>query len=399
MTDSSANSPVVPKVSIDWYRTAPWWRLASQSVVISWRSSHVLLCAAAILATSAIVNLSAYIFGIEELGTESAWGRPSGANTMLGPSFFSENPINVLESTYGMYLGPVYSWLASPTLNGTAHAVASMIGIIAIWSFAGGCIARRSVVELGTNMTTTWTDVLMLVKSRWQSIAWSMTMPSGVICLLMLMPLVIGWISNIPAVGPWIAGLLLIPTVFFSIAIGWCAAITIFGFPLSVCAIVSEKQADAYDGVSRSAAYTFQRPVTLVLCVVVAQWFGSVVGQIITMVYGTGYKVIGTAFDIGSFSSLTTLDTFWAELVRGIIPLLISAFCFSYFWTVSSATYLILRRDVDHTEFDSIDMNVASEPKALPDLPSKESIEKEASSSSKAAIDQSPETANPPEST
>jgi hypothetical protein len=382
MTDSSANSPVVPKVSVDWFRTTPWWRLASQSVVISWRSSHVLLCAAAILATSATVNLSAYIFGIEEMGAESVWGQPSGGNTLLGPSIVSENPINVLESTYGMYLSPVYSWLASPTLNGTAHAVASMIGIIAIWSFVGGCIARRSVVELGTNMTATWTDVLMLVKSRWQSIAWSMTMPSGVIFLLMLMPLVIGWISNIPAIGPWIAGLLLIPTVFFSIAIGWCAAITIFGFPLSVCAIVSEKQADAYDGVSRSAAYTFQRPVTLVLCVVVAQWFGSIVGQMVVMVYGTGYKVIGTAFDIGSFSSLETLDTFWGAVVRGIIPLLISAFCFSYFWTVSSATYLILRRDVDHTEFDSIDMNVAGEPKALPDLPTKESIEKEATVSS-----------------
>ena len=377
MTESSANSPVVPKVSVDWFRATPWWRLASQSVVISWRSSHVLLCAAAILATSAVVNLSAYIFGIEEMGAESVWGQPSGGNTLLGPSFFSDNPISVLESTYGMYLSPVYSWLASPTLNGTAHAIASMIGIIAIWSFVGGCIARRSVVELGTNMTATWTDVLMLVKSRWQSIAWSMTMPSGVIFLLMLMPLVIGWISNIPAIGPWIAGLLLIPTVFFSIAIGWCAAITIFGFPLSVCAIVSEKQADAYDGVSRSAAYTFQRPVTLVLCVFVAQWFGSVVGQMVIMVYGTGYKVIGTAFDIGSFSSLETLDTFWGEVVRGIIPLLLSAFCFSYFWTVSSATYLILRRDVDHTEFDSIDMNVAGEPKALPDLPTKESIEKE----------------------
>jgi len=316
---------------------------------------------------------------------------------MLGTSFLWESPINVFESTYGMYLSPVYEWLTSPTLNGTAHAVASMIGIIAIWSFAGGCIARRSIVELGTNMTVTWTDVLMLVKSRWQSIAWSMTMPSGVIFLLMLMPLVIGWISNIPAIGSWIAGLLLIPTVFFSIAIGWCAAITIFGFPLSVCAIVTEKQADAYDGISRSAAYTFQRPVTLVLCVVVAQWFGTVVGQMVVMVYGTGYKVISTAFDIGSFSSLASLDTFWVEVVRGIIPLLISAFCFSYFWTVSSATYLILRSDVDHTEFDSIDMNVAGEPKALPDLPSKESIEKEATSSSKAALDQSTDTASPPE--
>jgi len=202
-------------------------------------------------------------------------------------------------------------------------------------------------------------------------------MPSGLILLLALGPLMIGWISNIPSIGPWIAGLLLIPTVFFSIAIGWCAAITVLGFPLSVCAIVSEKEADSYDGISRSAAYAFQRPLTLALCVIAAQWLGAIGGYILSLVFASGYLVVNAAFDIGSFSNLAMLDTFWAEIVRGIIPLLMSAFCFSFFWTASSATYLILRRDVDHTEFDLIDMNVSDEPKALPELPSRESVRKE----------------------
>jgi len=377
MTDSLANNPVVPKVAIDWFRSTPWWRLVSQTLVISWRSSHLLLCAAAVLATIAVVNLSAYVFGIQELSPESNWGRPVNSSMLAFTAFSSGAPIDVFTSTWGRYTDPVYSWLTFPTLNGAAHGLASMIGIIGIWSFVGGCIARRSVVELGTNMTATWTDVLKLVRSRWQSIAWSVTMPSGLILLLALGPLMIGWISNIPSIGPWIAGLLLIPTVFFSIAIGWCAAITVLGFPLSVCAIVSEKEADSYDGISRSAAYAFQRPLTLALCVIAAQWLGAIGGYILSLVFASGYLVVNAAFDIGSFSNLAMLDTFWAEIVRGIIPLLMSAFCFSFFWTASSATYLILRRDVDHTEFDLIDMNVSDEPKALPELPSRESVRKE----------------------
>lgn len=281
-------------------------------------------------------------------------------------------PVDIFKSTWGRYTSPVYNWLVSPSLNGAAHTLASMIGIVAIWAFIGGCIARRSIIELGRNMTATWSEVFLLVRNRWQSIAWSVTMPAALILLLSVGPLVIGWISNVPAIGPWIAGLLLIPTVFFSIAIGWCSAITILGFPLSVCAIVSEKQADAYDGISRSAAYSFQRPVTLALCVIAAQFLGAIGGQILSVVLMTGFLVVNAAFDVGSTSSLATLDTFWTELIRGIIPLLLSAFCFSFFWTASAATYLILRRDVDHTELDAIDMNVAAEPKALPDLPVKE---------------------------
>jgi len=52
-----------------------------------------------------------------------------------------------------------------------------------------------------------------------------------------------------------------------------------------------------------------------------------------------------------------------------LVPCLITAFGFSFFWTASSAIYLILRREVDRAEFDLIDMEVVAPPKALPKLP------------------------------
>ncbi len=246
-----------------------------------------------------------------------------------------------------------------------------MIGIIAIWSFVGGCLTRRSVVELGTRMTAPWAESIQLVLKRWQSIAWSVTMPSGLILMIAVLPLTLGWISNIPGIGEWIAGLLMIPVVLFSVGIGWCAAITLFGFPLSVCSIVTEKGADAYDGVSRSAAYTFQRPLTLALCIIAAEFLSSVGGTLLSIVLSTGLRVIEAGFDIGSYSSLKEFGTMWGQLLRGIVPLLLSAYGFSFFWTAASATYLILRRDVDHAEFDLIDMG-DQEPKPLPELSKKE---------------------------
>ncbi len=220
-------------------------------------------------------------------------------------------------------------------------------------------------------MTAPWAESVRLVLKRWQSIAWSLAMPSGLILMIALAPLILGWLSNIPWVGPWLAGLLMVPVVFLAIGIGWCAAITLFGFPLSVCSIVIEKGADAYDGISRSAAYTFQRPLTLALCIVAAQFLSSIGGAFLFVVISTGHLVVSAAFDIGSFSSLQDYESMWGPVLRSIVPLLLTAYGFSFFWTASAATYLILRRDVDHAEFDLIDMPT-QETKTLPELPKRE---------------------------
>jgi len=370
MKDSPVDSVAIPKVTIDWYRSTPWWRFASQSVVISWRSTHLLSCAVALLLTQFWLNTTYWMFSPDK-AVRQDWISPREPAQSLLSKLDVQGTVSPLR-VWEQFLFPVYQWLSDPTLRGAAFCLASVIGIVAIWSFVGGCLARRSVVELGTKMTAPWAESVQFVFKRWQSIAWSVTMPSGLILMIAVVPLFLGWLSNIPAVGPWLAGLLMIPVVLLSIGIGWCAAITVFGFPLSVCAIVSEKGADAYDGISRSAAYTFQRPLTLALCVIAAQFLGNLGGTLLSLVLMTGQGVVSASFDIGSFTSLKDFEPMWGPVLRGIVPLLLTAYGFSFFWTASAATYLILRRDVDHAEFDLIDMG-SQQPKPLPELPKLES--------------------------
>jgi hypothetical protein len=87
----------------------------------------------------------------------------------------------------------------------------------------------------------------------------------------------------------------------------------------------------------------------------------------------TGFRVVEAGFDMGSYSSLKDMESMWGPVLRGIVPLLLTAYGFSFFWTAAAATYLILRRDVDHAEFDLIDMG-NQEPKPLPELPKKEPL-------------------------
>lgn len=398
-------------MAIDWYRAAPWWRIAAHSVGISWRASHILLCAVALLCTHGLTGLAFRWIQPEGIPAQTDWVHPE--NDQPVPTPFGLQPpstslarglaklsatvdseprdglaitttesgtmgyaipwhLNLPDSYIGVWRKLVaypYQALESWTVRRTAYFLFAFAVTLAIWSFVGGCLSRRSIQELGTRITSPWTDTLRLVQRRWLSIVWAIAMPLGLLALAALGPLVLGWLANIPGAGPWIAGILMVPVALLSIGAGWCAAISLFGFPLSTAAIVAEKQADAFDGVSRAAAYTFQRPVTLILCVAVAEWIGYYVGAMVSIVLNTGFAFVAQAFRLGSTRPLTALGTPLDSMFHELVPCLITAFGFSFFWTASSAIYLILRREVDHAEFDLIDMEVVAPPKALPKLP------------------------------
>ncbi|MBU6238038.1 MAG: hypothetical protein KGQ51_09415 [Planctomycetes bacterium] len=390
MTDKVPQDAAVPRMTVDWYRSTPWWRLVSHAIAISWRASHLLLCAAGLLATWFLTSIAFWLFQPEQVDAPERWVEPARNIPALAPfdrelsevvqamtgaednkssaSWYGRSPDSFLQ-VWRRYLQYPYQALESLTLRRAAYLLFCSLSVIGVWSFVGGCIARRSIQEFGTRITAPWSDTVRLVTSRWVSLAWSSAMPVALILMCCLIPLLLGWFSNIPYVGPWIAGLLMIPLVFLSLGLGWCAAVTLFGFPLSVAAIVSEKNADAFDGVSRAAAYSFQKPATLILAVIGAEWLGHFAGGMVSVAVNTGFSVLERAFNLGASQDLLGQGTLWEGLIAGFVPLIVTAFGFSFFWSASSAMYLVLRKEVDNTEFDLIDMDAPDLPKPLPTLP------------------------------
>lgn len=202
---------------------------------------------------------------------------------------------------------------------------------------------------------------------------WAITMPLTAIAGLALVPFAIGIVARAGAAGQFIALLLIIPTLLVAIGIGWCAAISALGFPLSICAISAEKNADAFDGVSRSAAYLFQRPMTILVILFLATCLGWLGEQVIRAVLGCGEQIAWWAFSVGFGGDIqgqlnddTVLRTNLLSLVKKIIPTIQAAFAFSFFWAVSAAAYLTLRLEIDHTDFDDLDLQELGEPVAVP---------------------------------
>ena len=376
---SAAKSPVlVPRVSIDWYRATPWWRLISQSIAISWRTSHILLCAAALLLTQLGINFSHWLFASDTQAFAVQWLQPASFKPALTPLVErSQNSLNTWVApapdgfldVWQKYATPSYSLLQDLSLRRLATAVADTLWIVAIWAIVGGLLARRSVQELGLRITAPWVDSVRWVRTRWASIAWAVLMPLSLVLALCLIPWCIGWIANLTWIGSGLATLLMIPIVLLGIGLGWVCAISLFGFSFSTVAIVTENQADAFDGMSRASAYTFQRPATLIVGVLVAQWLGYFAGSIVSIVLYTGTTLVAKAFGASSRLPLGSPEAWLAPVLQGIGPLLLTAYGFSFFWTASTALYLILRKEIDHAEYDSISMPNDENPKPLPQLP------------------------------
>jgi len=272
------------------------------------------------------------------------------------------------------YASVAYEMLDGTALRGGiafgsfAAGLWNIIWVVGVWGIVGGLLARRSVQELGLKITAPWVETVRWVQGRWLSIVWSVLMPLSLVASIALIPWGIGWISNATWVGGALASILMIPIVFLGLGLGWVCAISLFGFSFSTVAIVTENQADAFDGMSRATAYTFQRPATLFLGVCIAEALGYFSSSIVSIVLNTGYNLVAQSFHASSAFALQSEGNWLAFIVRGMVPLLITAYGFSFFWTASSALYLLLRKEIDHAEFDAIYMKNDDEPKALPKL-------------------------------
>ncbi len=351
---------LVPRVSIDWNRTTPWWPLLSQTLAISWRASHLLVAGVAISITYYGWLLASILFG----------------PTLTAPIPFSTVPQGELQDgifTLWSYVEPIYNEVASPvSLRSCAYIAFGLLWTIGVWAFAGGVLARRSLMEMGVRTSVGWVPSCQLVCKRWLSIVWAITMPLVAVACLACLPICLGLIGRLGSFGTTISLGLMIPSMLLVFAIGWPSVISMLGFPLSVCAIVGEKKADAFDGLSRSAAYMFQRPMTLLVIFAIATSLVAMGDYFVHIVLKIGEAVLWRAYSFGLGEKIETsiadapLPQHLFAFAKSILVAIQAGFLFSFFWSASAGAYLTLRYEIDHTNFDELDLNEIGAPIPMP---------------------------------
>jgi hypothetical protein len=253
---------------------------------------------------------------------------------------------------------------------GMISALLSGAAAIAIWGYFGGIITRSASLQLATGDRDHVGLTLRFACKHWRNYVVAPITPlMGVAAI---------------AIPLWIMGLLLRAYLGVLVALAWplllCGGFLIalllaglaFGWPL-MWGNVSTEGVDSFDAISRSYDYVFHRPLNYAFYVAVAAAIGAATWTIVYYftagIVGATYWAVGWGCGTEELAGVMAgqgitggLIHFWCQCLK----LLAVGFLFSYFWTASSAIYLLLRRDNDATELDEIRAEDEGEQECVP---------------------------------
>jgi hypothetical protein len=329
----------VPKVEVDWDRSLWWWYPVSRAIHPAIRMTSLLWSLIAVLLLRAGVEQAEKWFATDlKSATFLDW--------ISGPTLWSSKFTTVSQNFR----------IPQLTIENVAFMTFAVVWIALISSAFGGVLARRAAVELGQRTIAPWYRSIRLVSSRIVSYLWAAGMHFIAIGGLLLPFLILGWLSRFGSVAALITGVLLLllslPLMF---AIGRLFLSLTVCYPLSVCAISIEKRADAFEGFSRSNAYFFQRPVLAFLTVILLVVCGEIGALLVSWVVYSGWGLIEQTY-LATSTNIDPAVKSYLSIGNWLATSLVLAYRFSYFWSAAAGLYLVLRRCVDSTDLDEMEV-------------------------------------------
>ncbi|MCH2114524.1 MAG: hypothetical protein MK171_06405 [Pirellulales bacterium] len=300
-------------------------------------------------------------------------------------------------------LAQAWQWLGQPFfqlagrhtswLNRLPLAL-SAVWSIAVWALLGSAISRIAAMHLTRGETLSIQGALKASVAVFGSAAGA--------------PLIALLASTALALPLALAGALLrFDSVALAVGLGWAVAI-VWGLVLAVMVVgvaigwplmwatLAVERSDAFDAVSRSYAYVYQRPLHLAFFLLVAALLG-VMGDIVvtcfataavhlsewTIQWGGGLRssaIVGTTSNAivvdghaaisptGAAATGATAIGYW----KWAWMALAASYPVAFFWSTAVAIYLLMRRYVDSTEMDEAQLIQEEPVKGLPELQNSE---------------------------
>jgi hypothetical protein len=251
-----------------------------------------------------------------------------------------------------------------------AYFAFGLLWMLLVWSLFGGAIARIAAVRLGREERIGLGEAVRhAVRKLGASVA-SPLFPLLGVALVALPIVLVGFLMR------WDWGVLLAGGLWVFVLLGGLIIAILllgllFGWPLMWGTIASEENGDAFEAFSRSYSYTFQRPLHYLFYAFLATVFGGLSWLLVyhfaewVVAFSQWPAALGAgaerwteiAIDGSSGRGTSTLVILGARLCQlgaGLVRTVATGFAYSLFWCLATAVYLLLRQDVDQTEFDEV---------------------------------------------
>lgn len=267
---------------------------------------------------------------------------------------------------------------------------------IGIWAYFGGAVARVAALHATRDERIGLSAALNFAQSKFAGFFAIPLLPVGIVVFFGLLLMLGGLVASIPAIGELLAGILF----FLALIAGFILAFILIGSVAGFCMTfptIAVEGSDAFDALSRTFSYVYQRPWRTVFYMWVSIAYGSVclifVKFFIRLMLWATHLFVGITMNIGSpFLTEATsgprpgkLDALWtAPSLTGNTPFygsfdtgaqlsgiswfgqvlikfwvyglwgLVAAFVVSLFFSSSTLIYLLLRREVDATDLEEV---------------------------------------------
>lgn len=260
-----------------------------------------------------------------------------------------------------------------------------------VWSFFGGAITRIAAVEVARNEKIGILEATNYARQRLLAYFSAPLFPLLFVFLLVIFSALFGIPFLIPFVGDMWAGLLWWIPLLLGLGMACTLLGLAVGWPL-MAPTISAEGADSWEAVSRSFSYVYTRPwhylwYTLVGTIygAIAVFFVGFMGSFLVYLASWGVKqtpfisLLGrlpnflfiyapTSFDWRKLLLSGVADSdvasglaFYNKVGAGMVSfwlyllfLMMIGFGYSFFWSMSTIIYLLMRRHVDSAELDEV---------------------------------------------
>ncbi|QDS98916.1 hypothetical protein [Adhaeretor mobilis] len=348
--------------TIRWNELCPWLILA-RATRVALMVRVLLLALVGVLLTQAGWRLLEYLF----LGT-NGWfmGELSDAPMPGNEDFLSTKNLGPLIQGWQWAIRPLLRLGEATTLNLALGYSVLGLWTMVTWSLFGGAIARIAALYLTREETLGPFAALRAAASHWTS-TFGAPAVTFVGLVVMALPLVlIGLITRLE-LGAALTGLLMIVPLLMGLGFAIAAIGLLLGWPL-MWSTVAVERSDAFDAVSRSYSYVFQRPLHLLFYIAFATILGILAQWLLFAILNFGsescYHLLGLSggeqvleqwllVEAGSGSWFNEVRLFWERSFMGIAK----SFPMAFLFPTAVAIYLLLRREIDAAEMDQVTLD------------------------------------------
>ena len=258
---------------------------------------------------------------------------------------------------------------------------------LATWAIFGGAICRMAALQFARDERIGPVQALKFSAEKFGSFMTAPLIPLGIILFFSVLIFLGGLLGAIPAIGEWIAAILM-GLALVSGFIMALVAIGLLGGANLMYATIAVEGSDSFDAISRSFSYLFSRPWRLGFYSLLAAVYGSIcylfvrAFALILLMFvripaglSMNWDASSASAAQGKLEAIWPAPTFadlhpainfiglnWTERIGAfficlwvlLIVGLVISFLVSFYFSVNTTIYFLLRRHVDATEWDDV---------------------------------------------